>query len=233
MGYKELARNIKDGYNSLKKEPVFKYYNVTWNCKLRTAEISVKNDAEFKAIIIGNTGNVPESRGYMYLFYTNDRKVPFPSVKEIVRRLKIVANRGILTDKDADYFDWEEYGSLEKQRIYFSEIIKREAKMDQMEEVNPVGEKMEFIDAMMKRADEVDNAVYRMCLTLLELENEKDYEERFPWNIGILEEIKESVIRILNKNQYKVCNPFIENEEEDRKFCELDSCGLTECARHP
>lgn len=68
--------------------------------------------------------------------------------------MKIVVNRGILTDKDADYFDCEEYGSLEMQRIYFTEII-------------------------------------------------------------------------------KVCNPFIEDEEEGRKFCELDSCGLTECARHP
>lgn len=233
MGYKELARNIKNGYNSLKNEPVFKYYNVTWNYELRTAEISVKNDAEFKAIIIGNIKCSPESRGYMYLFYTNDRKVPFPSVKEITRRLKIVADKRILDDKDAAYYDWEEYGSLEKQRIYFSEIIKREAKMDYTEKVNPVDEEMEFTEAMIKRADEVDNAVYRMCLTLLELENEKDYEERFPWNIGILEEIKESAIRILNKNQYKVCNPFIGDEEEGRKFCELDSCGLTECARHP
>lgn len=96
-----------------------------------------------------------------------------------------------------------------------------------------MGEEMEFTDAMMERANEVDNAVYRMCLKFLELENEKEHEERFPWNIGILEEIKESAIRILNKNQYKVCNSFIEDEEEDRKFCGLDSCGLTECARHP
>lgn len=232
MGYKELARSIRNGYYSLKKEPVDKLFSINWNHVLGTAEISVENDAGFRAIIIGDTRNVSKSRGYMYLFYTNDKKVPFPSVKEITRRLKIVANRGSLTDKDADYFDWEEYGSLEKQRIYFSEIIKREAKMDQTEEVNPVGEEMEYTEAMMKRADEVDNAVYQMCLTLLELENEKDYEERFPWNIGILEEIKESAIRILNKNQYKVCDPFIEDEEECRKFCELDSCGLTECTRH-
>lgn len=130
MGYKELARSIRYGYHSLKKESVFKYYNVIWNYELGTAEIFVKNDADFIAIIIGNTKCSPESRGYMYLFYTNDRKVPFPSIKEIVRRLKIVANKGILTDKDADYFDWEKYGSLEKQRIYFSEIIKREVKTD-------------------------------------------------------------------------------------------------------
>ena len=72
--------------------------------------------------------NVTITRGYMYLFYTNDSKVLFPSVKEIIRRLKIVASGERLTDQDAEYFDWEEYGSLEMQRIYFSEIIKREAK---------------------------------------------------------------------------------------------------------
>ena len=52
----------------------------------------------------------------------------YSSVKEIIRRLKIVASGERLTDQDAEYFDWEEYGSLEMQRIYFSEIIKREAK---------------------------------------------------------------------------------------------------------
>ena len=128
MGYRELAVKIKNGYSSLKREPVFKCLDIIWNQKLKTAEISVVNDAEFKAIIIGSTQNLTTSRGYMYLFYTNDSKVLFPSVKEIIRRLKIVASGERLTDQDAEYFDWEEYGSLEMQRIYFSEIIKREAK---------------------------------------------------------------------------------------------------------
>lgn len=232
MGYGELARKIKDGYNSLKREPVFKYFNITWNQKLGTAEILVENDAEFKAIIIGNTKK-SNSRGYMYLFYTNDRKVPFPSVKEIIRRLEIVANRGILDDKDAEYFDWREYGSLEMQRIYFSEIIKREVKTDSMKKTNHKDEDLEFTDSMIKRMDEMDQAVYQMCLTLLGLENDEDYAKRFPWNIGIVEEIKESAIRILNKNQYRVCRPFIQEEEGNREFCELDSCGLSECFRHP
>lgn len=35
----------------------------------------------------------------------------------------MVANKEIITDEDADYFDWDEYGSLELQREYFSEII--------------------------------------------------------------------------------------------------------------
>ena len=128
MGYRELAVKIKNGYSSLKREPVFKCLDIIWNQKLKTAEISVVNDAGFKAIIIGSTQNLTTSRGYMYLFYTNDSKVLFPSVKEIIRRLKIVASGERLTDQDAEYFDWEEYGSLEMQRIYFSKIIKREAK---------------------------------------------------------------------------------------------------------
>ena len=231
MGYGELARKIKDGYNSLKREPVFKYFNITWNQKLGTAEILVENDAEFKAIIIGNTKK-SNSRGYMYLFYTNDREVPFPSVKEIIRRLEIVANRGILADKDAEYFDWREYGSLEMQRIYFSEIIKREAKTDSMKKTNHKEEDLELTDSMIERMDEMDRAVYQMCLTLLELENEEDYAKRFPWNRGIVEEIKESAIWILNKNQYRVCYPFIKEEDGNRDFCGLDSCGLSECFRH-
>lgn len=53
MGYRELAVKIKNGYSSLKREPVFKCLDIIWNQKLKTAEISVVNDAEFKVIIIG------------------------------------------------------------------------------------------------------------------------------------------------------------------------------------
>lgn len=123
MNYKELAREIRAGYNELKKNTVYKLYNVTWNDELGTSEIAVENDAEFKAIIIGDTRGMSQSRGYMYLFYTNDRSVPFPTINEIERRLKIAAKKEILTDEDASYYDWEEYGSLKKQREYFSEII--------------------------------------------------------------------------------------------------------------
>lgn len=56
-------------------------------------------------------------------FYTNDDTESFPTIKEIEHRLKVIANQEILTDKNADYFDWEQYGSLEEQRKYFSEII--------------------------------------------------------------------------------------------------------------
>lgn len=123
MSYKKLAQVIKEGFNYLKKDITYKLYCVVWNNKLGISEITVENDAEFKAIIIGDTNSTSESRGYMYLFYTNDINVPFPTIKEIERRLKIVANKETLNDKDASCFDRKEYGSLEKQREYFSEII--------------------------------------------------------------------------------------------------------------
>lgn len=62
----------------------------------------------------------------MYLFYADDRNVLFPTIKELERRLKIIANKNILTEDDVSYYDWNEYGSLEKQREYFAEIIKQE-----------------------------------------------------------------------------------------------------------
>jgi len=123
INYKELARKIKVGYNDLKKDTIYKSYHVIWNNELKTSEITVENDAGFRAIIIGNTNGVSKSRGYMYLFYTNDNNASFPTIKEIERRLKIVAAKQTLTDNDASYHDWKEYGTLEKQRQYFSEII--------------------------------------------------------------------------------------------------------------
>lgn len=128
MSYREVARAIKAGYSDLKKDTVSKLYTVAYNAKLGTSEITVENDAGFRAIIIGDTRGMCKSRGYMYLFYSNDNKAPFPTIKEIERRLKIIANKEILTDEDADYFDWERYGSLEKQREYFSEIILKTSK---------------------------------------------------------------------------------------------------------
>ena len=122
MTYIGLAKKIKIAYNKLRQNEVYKIYNVMWNDKLGISEITVENDGGFRAIIIGNTSGV-KSRGYMYLFYTNNKIESFPSIKEIERRLKMVANQEILIDENAKYIDWEQYGTLGKQRVYFSEII--------------------------------------------------------------------------------------------------------------
>lgn len=128
MNYRPLAEKIKAAYDELKKDKISKYCNVAWNDELGTSEIIVENNGRFKVIIVGDTRNLPESRGNMYLFYANERDVQFPGVKEIERRLSVVANREILADKDSVYFDWEEFGFPEQQREYFSEIVIREAK---------------------------------------------------------------------------------------------------------
>ena len=80
-------------------------YHATWNDELETSEITIEIDSGFKAIIIGNTMNMQEFRGYMYLFYTNDRSVSFPTIKDIDRRLEVVTDTN-LTD-DASYINWE------------------------------------------------------------------------------------------------------------------------------
>lgn len=124
MTYTELARKIKNAYKDLRKDEVYKLYNVMWNDELDTAEITVENDAGFRAVIIGNTSGMKGSRGYMYLFYTNDDSEVFPTVRELARRLKAVAAQEALTDENADYFDWKEYGSLEKQRVFLRNSFK-------------------------------------------------------------------------------------------------------------
>lgn len=102
-----------------------KYINFSMSYGIMTLESQKLqlNDAGFRAIIIGNTSGIKKSRGYMYLFYTNNDTESFPTIKEIEHRLRVVANQEILTDKNTNYFDWEQYGSLEEQRKYFSEII--------------------------------------------------------------------------------------------------------------
>lgn len=54
MTYTELARKIKNAYKELKQNEVYKLFNVIWNNDLEESEITVENDAGFRAIIIGN-----------------------------------------------------------------------------------------------------------------------------------------------------------------------------------
>lgn len=53
MTYLELARKIKSAYKELKQNEAYKLFNVIWNNDLGESEITVENDAGFRAIIIG------------------------------------------------------------------------------------------------------------------------------------------------------------------------------------
>lgn len=124
---RETATRIKSAYDDLKKDDIYKEYRVQWNNHIGSGipEITVINDAGFRAILIGDVRNAKDSRGYMYLFYTNDENVKFPSITEITRRLQIIANEEVLEGDTVAYYDWPEYGSLKKQRKYFAEIVNR------------------------------------------------------------------------------------------------------------
>ncbi|CUX24299.1 hypothetical protein [Clostridium sp. C105KSO13] len=93
---------------------------------------------------------------------------------------------------------------------------------------------MEFTGDMIDRIDEMDNAIYQMCLVFLQLSNTDDLDSKFPWNIAIIQEIYDFTVEILRRNGYRVCDPCIESSGNgSRRFCEIKECGFSECKRHP
>ncbi len=92
---------------------------------------------------------------------------------------------------------------------------------------------VEFTDDMLKRNERMDSAVYEMCLAFLELEpTVEDLEERFPWDISLLAGIRDFVIFMLRKKNYRVCDPYIDCGEKEQ-YCSLEECGFEKCTRHP
>lgn len=92
---------------------------------------------------------------------------------------------------------------------------------------------MEFTNEMIDRIDELDNAVYQMCLVFLQLHDMDDLEAEFPWDIAIIQEIYDSIVDTLRKNKYRVCDPCVERDEKgSRRFCDIKECGFKECRLH-
>lgn len=98
--------------------------------------------------------------------------------------------------------------------------------------MNPVKEKeLEFTGDMMERDDIMDNAVYQMCLAFLGIESD-DTEDKFPWDISILNEIREFTVHLLREQGYQVCDPYIERDDIDH-YCSPHVCGFKKCELHP
>ena len=89
-------------------------------CGLFNNSVQPINIVTEESTVLDNNRTQIDNKKYNY---TNNDTESFPTIKEIEHRLRVVANQEILTDKNANYFDWEQYGSLEEQRKYFSEII--------------------------------------------------------------------------------------------------------------
>ena len=87
-------------------------------------------------------------------------------------------------------------------------------------------EKVEMTDKMIERADELDNAVYDMLLTALQLDS-AEAEKEFPWNIAIVREVLGFVCSVLAREGKAVCNPYISNGSYR---CTLSECGCRKCS---
>lgn len=92
-------------------------------------------------------------------------------------------------------------------------------------------EEVEMNEAMINRADALDNAAYRYFLELLELdgaENEK-VEEIFPWDVSILRQLLDYAVSLLGNRNLYICNPCVMEEYGRVYRCTLFECGCKKC----
>lgn len=92
-------------------------------------------------------------------------------------------------------------------------------------------EEVEMNEAMINRADALDNAAYRYFLELLELdgaENEK-VEEIFPWDVSILRQLLDYAVSLLGNRNLYICNPCVMEEYGRVYRCTLSECGCKKC----
>ena len=91
---------------------------------------------------------------------------------------------------------------------------------------------LEFTKEMLERNDVLDNAVYKMCLTFLQFEDDENLDVKFPWDISILGEIRDLAVELLREKGYPVCDPCIVCDEPNR-YCNLEECYMHSCNLHP
>lgn len=92
-------------------------------------------------------------------------------------------------------------------------------------------DEVEMNEAMINRADVLDNAAYRYFLELLELdgaEHEK-VEEIFPWDVSILRDLLDYAVSLLGNRNLYICNPSVMEEYGRIYRCTLSECGCKEC----
>ena len=91
---------------------------------------------------------------------------------------------------------------------------------------------LEFTNEMLERNDALDNAVYDMCLTFLQFEEDENLDVKFPWDISILGEIRDLTVVLLREKWYPVCDPCIVCDEPNR-YCDIEECYMHSCNLHP
>lgn len=91
-------------------------------------------------------------------------------------------------------------------------------------------EELEFTGRMLERSDVMVSAVYKMCLTFLQFEEEESMK-KFPWDISILGEIQDFTIQKLRQKGYPVCDPYI-IRGESAQYCDCEECKMESCDLH-
>lgn len=117
-----LARKIAKAGRIIAKDSISKYYNVG---SIGSGTITVKSDSGYEAIYIGNLEG-QNTDGYMCLYTkSTPQRNSFPNSETIAELLdKVVKKEKLETGEGkAMYYDWKEFGGIEKQLNYFSEIV--------------------------------------------------------------------------------------------------------------
>lgn len=87
---------------------------------------------------------------------------------------------------------------------------------------------VELNDLMIARADVLDNCIYQMILTVLEIKPE-DAEKELPWDVSLIREVIYAVTDVLAQHGKYGCDPYVEHKEGKAYLCSLKDCGCKVC----
>lgn len=119
---RELARDISRAGKEIAYDDICKDYRIGYGRNV----ITVISDSGHEAIYIGDIYR-SSKEGYMCLYWNNtDKRNSFPGIRQLAKLLEAVANKEKLPEGEgkAAYYDWEEFGGMEKQLEYFSRVVK-------------------------------------------------------------------------------------------------------------
>lgn len=118
----DLARDISRAGKEIAHDDINKEYRIGYGRNM----IIITSDSGYEAILIGDVGRLCKD-GYMCLYTNNtEKRNSFPSVRELAKLLEAVAEGKKLPEGEgkAAYYDWPEFGGLDRQLEYFSRVVK-------------------------------------------------------------------------------------------------------------
>lgn len=117
----DLARDISRAGKEIANDDINKEYRIGYGRN----KIIITSDSGYEAIHIGDSCSCKD--GYMCLYTNNtEKRNSFPRVRELAKLLKAVSEGEKLPEGEekAAYYDWPEFGGMEKQLEYFSRVVK-------------------------------------------------------------------------------------------------------------